>query len=369
MNSKLSDTTTGQEDPKGGLLLLYALVLGLFCLFVVRFWYLQVLKGDYYTAKSRENRLRESSIYAPRGLIRERGGEILVSNEPAYALGLVREECVNVEKTLRQVSAWTGTDYDRMMDIYKRGKRKLKPFEPIILSQDIPFEVLAQIEANSLRWPGLEIITRRGRHYKQGVLMAHVLGYVAEANEEEMDKDPGLAMGDTVGKQGLEYVLEKRLRGVKGVRQVEVDATGAAHGRDRDPARPARRGRDPVHRPEGPAAGHGNAQGQDRGRGGHGRGHRATGGPGQLPVLRLQRLCRGLKQRGMEEAAGRRGPPAAEPGHPERVPARLGVQAGHGRGRPWPRGSSTPRRPCCAPGRSPTAPTCSAAGKRAATAR
>jgi penicillin-binding protein 2 len=239
MNSKLSDTTTGQEDPKGGLLLLYALVLGLFCLFVVRFWYLQVLRGDYYTAKSRENRLRESSIYAPRGLIRERGGDILVSNEPAYALGLVREECVNVEKTLKQVSAWTGTDYDRMMDIYKRGKRKLKPFEPIILSQDIPFEVLAQIEANSLRWPGLEIITRRGRHYKQGVLMAHVLGYVAEANEEEMDKDPGLAMGDTVGKQGLEYVLEKRLRGVKGVRQVEVDATGRPMGETViQPARP-----------------------------------------------------------------------------------------------------------------------------------
>lgn len=223
--NRLSDTPGGQ-DPKGGLLLLYGLVLGLFCLFVVRFWYLQVLKGDYYATKSRENRLRQSSIYAPRGLIRDRGGDILISNEPAYALGLVREECNNVEETLRQVARWTGTEYERMAEIFKRGKRKLKPFESIILTQDISFELLAQIEANNLRWPGLEIITRRGRHYKQGTLMAHILGYVAEANEEEMEKDPELAMGDSVGKQGLEFVLEKRLRGVKGVRQVEVDATG-----------------------------------------------------------------------------------------------------------------------------------------------
>jgi penicillin-binding protein 2 len=87
-------------------------------------------------------------------------------------------------------------------------------------------ELLARIEANALFWPGLEIVIRPRRYYPQGTLLAHVLGYVAEANEAELEADPKLSMGDYVGKGGLELVLESRLRGAKGLKQVEVDATG-----------------------------------------------------------------------------------------------------------------------------------------------
>lgn len=85
---------------------------------------------------------------------------------------------------------------------------------------------MARIEAELVNWPGLEIMVRTNRYYPEKDLFAHVLGYVAEANSAEMEKDPDLAMGDLVGKAGLELELEKRLRGHKGLYQMEVDAHG-----------------------------------------------------------------------------------------------------------------------------------------------
>ena len=103
------------------------------------------------------------------------------------------------------------------------------PFEPLTLVTDLSFEALARIEANDIFWPGLEIVVRQKRHYPEGTLMSHILGYVAEANEEELEKNHALSLGDSVGKQGLELTKEDWLRGAKGKKQVEVDALGRQH--------------------------------------------------------------------------------------------------------------------------------------------
>lgn len=222
---QLSETQSPQP-PQYGVLLLHGLILLLFCVFAFRFWYLQIHKGGQFAEKARDNSLRQELVYAPRGLVRDVNGKLLAVNEPAYALGLIREDCPDVNATLDMVSQWTGEDFARLHDIYEKARKKVKPFEPIILSRDMSFESLAKIEAQSLRWPGLEIVVRPRRKYMHGKLMAHILGYVAEANEEELAADSSLALGDIVGKQGLELVLEDRLRGKKGSRQIEVDATG-----------------------------------------------------------------------------------------------------------------------------------------------
>ncbi|SKA89559.1 penicillin-binding protein 2 [Paucidesulfovibrio gracilis DSM 16080] len=215
-----------KEPPRHGQLLLQLLVLLLFGLFTLRFWYLQVHEGREFARKARANQLRQEHVYAPRGLIRARDGELLATNEPAYALGIVREECQDVEATLDMVSRWLDLDRKKVERVYLRGRGKVKPFEPLIISQDLSFEQVAAVEANKLRWPGLEILVRSRRNYAFGELFCHVLGYVAEANENELEADPGLSLGDHVGKLGLEQVLEPQLRGVKGVREFEVDVTG-----------------------------------------------------------------------------------------------------------------------------------------------
>jgi penicillin-binding protein 2 len=216
----------GQIPPATGLILLQACIWGLFCIFALRFWYLQVYKGEYFAAKARDNQLRQEATFAPRGLVRDRNGELVAVNEPAYALGLVREDVKDLDATLAQIAQWTGTPEAELRERFEKGRRRVKPFEHLILVPDLSFDLVARIEANTLFWPGLEIVVRPKRRYPQGDLLAHVLGYVAEANEEELEKDSGLALGDNVGKGGLELVLENRLRGVKGLNQVEVDATG-----------------------------------------------------------------------------------------------------------------------------------------------
>ena len=70
------------------------------------------------------------------------------------------------------------------------------------------------------------MVTHSKRHYTQGEAFAHILGYVAEASESELAADPDLALGDTVGRQGLESVLEPILRGRKGLYRLEVDVLG-----------------------------------------------------------------------------------------------------------------------------------------------
>jgi len=217
-----------QQAPKHGLILLQVLVLLLFCLFTVRFWYLQIHKGAQFAELARDNQMRQEPLYAPRGQLLDRSNELLAVNQPAYALALVREECADVEATLRRVGEWTGMDYEVLRKKYEIGRKRVKPFAPMILVSDISYDLLARIEANSVYWPGLEIIVRPRRFYAHGRALAHILGYVADANEEELEKDQGLALGDIVGKQGLEYILEKRLRGAKGEKMLEVDATGRA---------------------------------------------------------------------------------------------------------------------------------------------
>jgi len=222
----------GQQPPRSGLILLQCLVLGLFALFALRLWYLQIHRGAEFAQKARDNQLRREAIYAPRGLIRDREGKLVAVNEPAYALAVVREDVRDMKATLAQVSAWTGIPAADLAQRVSHLRKRVKPFEPLILVQDLSFELLARIEANTLFWPGLEIVVRPKRFYPQGPLLAHVLGYVAEVSEEELERDSGLAMGDLVGKNGMELVLESRLRGTKGVQNLEVDATGRRLGEE-----------------------------------------------------------------------------------------------------------------------------------------
>ncbi|MYL82385.1 penicillin-binding protein 2 [Desulfovibrio aerotolerans] len=226
---RLESDSPQQHAPRSGLILLQALVLGLFCLFTLRLWYLQVHKGSKFSEMSRDNQLRQVLIGSARGRIVDANGLPLALSEPSFALGLVREDCEDVDATLTKVSEWTGVDKHVLTETFKRGKKRVKPFEPLILSTDLPFEALARIEANAMLYPGLEIVIRQKRYYPTGELMSHVLGYVAEANEDELEKNPQLSLGDSVGKQGLELTLENELRGSKGRKQVEVDAFGRQH--------------------------------------------------------------------------------------------------------------------------------------------
>ena len=181
-------------------------------------------RGAEFAQQAQNNRLRIERIFAPRGRIMDDQGKVLADNRTAYGLSLVREDCPDIPATLAQISAWSGIPLPQIWDKFRQDRFKVKSFEPLLMITDIDFDLVARIESEIYAWPGLEIVVRTKRSYPEKDLFAHVLGYVAEANEQEMAADSALAMGDLVGKQGLELELEKQLRGRKGLYDVEVDA-------------------------------------------------------------------------------------------------------------------------------------------------
>ena len=216
----------GFQPPRSGILLLYVCVIFLFVVFLLRFWYLQVLRGEDYARRAQENRLHLERIYSNRGLIYDRYGRLLAENRPAYCIAITRDECPDIAASLTQISQWTDIPIDALEARFLQGRKKVASFDPLILISDIPFEMLTQIEMQLPQWPGVSILTRQRRHYPQGPLFSHILGYVAEANERELETDRDLDLGDIVGKQGLELRLEKDLRGKKGLQEIEVNARG-----------------------------------------------------------------------------------------------------------------------------------------------
>jgi penicillin-binding protein 2 len=215
-----------REPSSKGYRLLQILVIGLFCLILLRLWHLQILQGRQYADKAQQNLLRERSIYALRGLIRDRDGEILAENQPAYALALVREDCRDVPKALTRISDWTGQSLQKLKRRYSTRKGQVRAFKPLILIPSLTFSQLARIESRQMNWPGLQIIIRPQRHYPYAPIFSHVIGYVAQPNPKELRDNPHLNPGDTVGKRGLERALDRRLRGSKGKKILEVDAQG-----------------------------------------------------------------------------------------------------------------------------------------------
>lgn len=216
----------GFQPPRHGLILLQVLVFFLFVLFVARFWYLQVHRGEELARQSVRNHLRHELIYAARGHIYDRDGLLLAGNRPAFNLALVREDCHDIPATLAQVADWANVPFETLQAKYAKAVRHVKPFEPLVLVDDISFELLTQMEAVLLHWPGLEVLSTSKRMYPQGPLYAHILGYVAEANEKELGADDALSLGDFVGRQGLELVHEKHVRGAKGMYEMEVNVLG-----------------------------------------------------------------------------------------------------------------------------------------------
>ena len=222
------------QPPRVGIALLYSLVVALFVLFVLRFWYLQILRGNEYAQKSLANRTRQERVYATRGVIFDRKGRLLAENRPAYVLTMIREDCPDVPATLAQISQWTDISLSSLQEKFQQDSSRVKPFHPQIIATDLSFEKVAHIDQHIFQWPGLALETRQRRYYPYGPLFAHILGYVADANEKELKADDKLFLGDIVGKLGIELILEKRLRGTKGLNSVEVDVLGRQFNRVQD---------------------------------------------------------------------------------------------------------------------------------------
>ncbi len=200
-------------------------VLVLFGLTLLRLWHLQVSEGERYKSLSENNRIRLKRVRATRGTILDRHGQALVDNRPSFDLVLVPEDAGDVPRALASLAHVLGADIGSF-EAALAAARNRPPFEEVVLFRDLDWESIVKIETHQFELPGVSLQIGPRRMYPFGTMAAHLLGYVGEVNQQELDSRRGYHLGDLIGKAGAERYWESYLRGIDGGQQVEVDAVG-----------------------------------------------------------------------------------------------------------------------------------------------
>ncbi|NLT35041.1 MAG: penicillin-binding protein 2 [Gaiellales bacterium] len=219
------------DDPSTGLRLGMILlgVLLMFSVLVFRLWFLQVLSGDQYVSLADDNRTRTVELEAPRGLIYDCNGKVLVGNRAGLSVGVLPMELRNEANVIPRLASLLGMPAE---DLAKKiGEAKRDPYRVTVLAEDVPeTPTVAYLEEHSLEFPGIRVEKSYLRNYGRPAFAAHILGYVGEISEEGMNQERfrSLPAGSIVGKEGLEYTYDSYLRGINGSRTVEVDYQGRA---------------------------------------------------------------------------------------------------------------------------------------------
>ena len=186
----------------------------------------QVLRATDWLLQSERNRLRPLTVPAPRGIIRDRDGRVLADNIPGYSVSVVPDQPDSMVSTLNRLREHLDLSADRFEVLARQARGG--SVRPLLVTVDARFDAVAALEERRSAFPRLLIEPRPKRRYPAGQLGAHVIGYVGEINETEMDQ-PGFENAEPgwiVGRSGVESHYETMLRGKAGTRYVEVDAAG-----------------------------------------------------------------------------------------------------------------------------------------------
>ena len=197
----------------------------------IMLYYLQIVNGAFYAERAENQRIRLLPIPAPRGVIMDRNGNVLVDSSPIYNVILSREDI-------------KGKDFAELAGPYAEGLKldaaelnaryeqlKSQPaFESFIVKENATRADIMWVEAHEVEFPELRIEQQPQRRYPENGKLCHVLGYVGEISPEQLEmaqyKEKGFKPGDIIGQEGLEKVYDDYLRGRDGYRKVIVDSRG-----------------------------------------------------------------------------------------------------------------------------------------------
>ena len=249
------------DDDAGRLRLrIFAFVaLILFGALFTRLWYLQGIEHEVLADEAETNVLREVFEEAPRGRILDRNGRVLVDNTVVDVVTIdkaVIEDLTDDEREAmfhRLAVAISRSGRLTKVDSISRemNSEQYGPFDVVPVAVDVDPDLLVFVGERPDQFPGVEVVSRTVRSYPFGSLAAHLLGYVGpvtldelQVANERIDGDAPDAklyqLSDEIGKTGVERVFEDVLRGVPGVRYLEVDNRGEVIGER------VEFGRDPV---------------------------------------------------------------------------------------------------------------------------
>lgn len=197
-----------------------------FLALIAMFFRYQVLHTSEYLLHSEENRLRRIELPPPRGLILDRNGVVLAENVPSYSLEIYPLPTDSMRMLIDRLAPLLDLDLEKreqLIESYRRHRSS-----PLRISGDINQKILAVVEEHRNELANIHIRSDMKRHYVLGPGLAHVLGYVGEITDRELEQErfKDYSMGNLVGRSGIEAQYQETLHGRQGVKFVEVDARG-----------------------------------------------------------------------------------------------------------------------------------------------
>ncbi|HZA35934.1 MAG TPA: penicillin-binding protein 2 [Vicinamibacterales bacterium] len=199
----------------------------LFALLAVCFWFFQIIQHAKFQEMAENNHQRELPLRAPRGVLFDRDGRVLVENRPSFNVSIVRLHTTNLDRTIRLLAAVAGTDERRMQELVERHRHE-PPYRPIVVIEDATLGQVAAIIARRLDFELPDVVVQRvpTRNYPIDGLAAHLFGYVGEASDTQVAANNTVKSGDIIGQAGLEKTHNDLLMGTSGLRTVVVNSTG-----------------------------------------------------------------------------------------------------------------------------------------------
>ena len=203
------------------------IVVALTALLFLRLAYIQIVNYRHFATLSQENRVKPVPIPPVRGFIFDRNGVVLAQNYPVLTLEVVPDQVEDMGSLLDEIGKIV-TLNERDLKLFARQLRERPRFESLTLRTHLTDEEAARFALVRHRWNGVELRARLQRHYPQGALAVHAIGYVGRINEDEMEAIDRNAYRGTqhIGKLGIEQNYEETLLGQVGFKKVETDAHG-----------------------------------------------------------------------------------------------------------------------------------------------
>ncbi|HEY1654639.1 MAG TPA: penicillin-binding protein 2 [Candidatus Tumulicola sp.] len=227
------------ERPLWRIVALICIVLAAFAVLVARLIEVQLFDGAKYRAAALANQVRLIPVAAPRGVVYDRHGRVLVRSRPSFVVGVIPSQVVDVDGELQKLAGAIGANpaelrkrlmHHRGID-YRSFDEVVanEPYGPVVLANDLPVAAVARLSELLSDLPGVDLEVQPVRDYPQGPMGSHVFGYVGAITEQEYEKRKreGYSPNDVVGKDGLEYEYDRYLRGEPGGQRVVVDSSGA----------------------------------------------------------------------------------------------------------------------------------------------
>lgn len=199
----------------------------LFLIVMVRLSVLQVVEHEHFNSLADKNSVDIGPLPPQRGLIYDRNGVILAENIPAFTLELTPENVPDLDNTLQELAILFSMSEEEIVDISERVKQQ-RGFRKFVFRQRLTEQEVAVFSVNRHRFPGVDVVGRLIRHYPQGALFAHTVGYVGRINERDQKRINAQNYKGTqqIGKTGVERYYEDLLHGNVGYRQVETNVQG-----------------------------------------------------------------------------------------------------------------------------------------------